>query len=458
MNLLPLLAASMCVVDLYDSPRCPGEASSGLGISASARESRFLTDHVGWQLDIMGIILEYMHDRDVDEPGGLVSRLSLVDEVHRCLPYAVTEHDVDNVLNTMSRRINIKSSLLGTSERDNQLIQKRRGGAQFSLRPLGRVVIQLSLSPEDWFTADIEALKIIKSLQHARFSEAFSYCKRIATTLQDKIFDFQAVLEEPLLEAKKKDLQRNEAQHRETLEGIDQSLPKIRSLLADETITTRIDMWIEINPEHEFYIEDMLRLIDLIDKSREILSRTINEIVESVSGQGTSLAQLPNFASAAKTFVLQQRDSTLIDQLLSLNGVATPENHTISAHDFILPIHVKKKTETKPQIVPTAEVVEQLKEIQEAFVEQYGVEFEAALRTGPVSILEIIDDLGMGTDSLKGISALIGVSIDLSSAGFEYPVAVTCDFNSREISRNTFEKAEMVDLILISEQGDEDVV
>lgn len=458
MNLLPILAASMCAVDLYDSPREPGGETPGAGVSASARQERFERGHTGWQLDIMGMILEYMHDRDVDEPGGFVSRSAIIDEIERCLPYSITEQDIDNVLNSMARRIDIRSDLQGVTERDNQLIQKRRGGAQFSLRPLGRVLIQLSISPEDWFAVDIDAQKIIKSLRHGRFGEAFNYCKRITNTLQDKIFDFQAVLEEPLLEAQKRDLKRNEAQHRETLDGIDKALPEIKKTLEKEQVQERLNVWIEINPEQEFYANDMYRLLAIIDRLRDVLSRIITAIVESISGQGSALASLPNFSMAAKQFVVEERDHKLIDHLLSLNGVATPSNKLISAREFILPAKVNETPPARPQVVPSVEIVEKIQEMQEAFRDQYGFELEAALKTGPLSIREVIEDLGLGSDSIEGLSTLLGVSMDLTSIGIEDPIVVKCDFNQRKMLLDAFHQAEMADLLLISEKGDADVL
>ena len=97
MDWIPLIAATVRLVDLHDSDRVPGDSASRFNLYRESRPG----NHDGHWLDVGLTVIEYLRERESDVAGGFVSGTEIYQALADRIP-RITPEDVSFVLSALT--------------------------------------------------------------------------------------------------------------------------------------------------------------------------------------------------------------------------------------------------------------------------------------------------------------------------------------------------------------------
>lgn len=151
MDWIPLIAATARLIDLHDSTRVRGEATSQFNLYREVRSGH--ADGI-W-LDVALTTIEYLRAREGEVMGGFVSGTELTEALREHIP-KLTIEDVKFVLSALTTPAELwYVERSGTacrplkSTKDTYLVERSRTADAFRLAPAGRTAIALAANVRD---------------------------------------------------------------------------------------------------------------------------------------------------------------------------------------------------------------------------------------------------------------------------------------------------------------------
>lgn len=421
MNLTEILRVSFHLSGLYDKQREPG-TDSPWSISFDSKKKKelaFPTNNAGWQITLLGEILEALNEYERDYPGGSPEVKFIYRKVRRKISLSISENDVVSILKTVSTTdIRICDFQNNEIAQQTALVIYSGQTNTVQLTPLGRSLIRLEETKEDWLSADLDAEKIVKNIELGRFDVALKYCRSLGIIIQDEKFNIQTLLEQPYLEKKRKEYFKIREHYLDTISKIQKAFIRTLNLLDSKDIQKSIADWIHQDDGDVFIEKKINTALDRLRKSLTILNELFNKLIEELlNDHSEKIVQIPNFTTALKNFVDQGMPLSLIDTLFSLYGKGKMYVPLGATQDVIVPL--VPKAEAKERSPETGLLKDKsqgvvVKRLIDRYREKYKKEFQGLLeKEKPFKLSDILKAHEFGTDEVINIYHFLSTSLNI---------------------------------------------
>lgn len=424
MNLTEVLRVSFHLSTLYDQQREPGGESSWKISYSSKKEKElsFPTNNAGWQVALLGEILVALSDYEWKNPGAAITTKSLYRTIRPKFKIPITESDVISVLSSVSsNEIRLCDFQKGEIAQNTALVVYSGQTKTTQLTALGRSLIRIEETKDDWLSADLDAGKIIKNIQMGRFDVALQYCRSLESMIQDEKFKVQGILEQPHLEEKKNEYSNIRDAYQNTVSSIQNAVMDTFGLMASEKVKKDISVWISQENGDPFIEKKINQSIERLRKSLDVLDSLFAKVVDELAADFSErIVPIPNFALALKYFVDQDMPLSQVDSLFSLYGKWKVNLSCGSLSDIIVPLPALTTTEEAPEVgmLKEKEKGQVLRRLIDDYRNRHKKEFQAILEKEiPFKLSHILKAQNFGTDDVANIYHFLSTSLNISTIG-----------------------------------------
>lgn len=412
MEWIPLIAASLRLVDLHDSDRAYGSPSN------FTRESR-TGNSDGVYLDIAFHVIHRLKLLDQSASQDYLPFSSILSAIKDDRP-DVAEVDVQYVLNVLRRPSELfyltsiaghESKACHSEKRETALIEKTDYADEYRLSASGRMLLSLANVARDATYLRGDAYNLLHAIEWNDFPKILTFSDGIISQLRNEILEVRSALERVgRTESIEKYLSRLD-QYRQVIEETIDIAQKAEAQLEKSEVLEAFERWQEL-ADLDITFEHLRNQINHVRQVLVIFNRLLSELVSLALQGARSAVPPPSFIDVAAHFVRSplkpENERFLLGQWGAL-GLETPFHSVLDGLGA-----VKLRTMPEPVVATifVDETVEPISVLGKArFLEKYGQDIASALKAGPLRLSEAIERGWFMVDDEMMLGDLVGMFV-----------------------------------------------
>lgn len=412
MEWIPLLAATLRLIDLHDSDRAYGSPPN------FTRETR-TGNADGIYLDIAFQLIHRLKHQDQSANQDYLPFGVILNAIKEDRP-DVAETDVQYVLNVLRRPSELFyiTSVAGlpvkvchSEKRETALIEKTDYADEYRLSSSGRRLLSLANVARDATYLRGDAYNLLHAIDFNDFPKILTFSDGIIAQLRNEILEVRSALERVgRTESIDKYLDRLD-QYRKVIEETVDIAKQAEARLEKSDTLEAFERWQEI-ADLDITFEHLRYQINHVRQVLLIFSRLLSELV-SLALQGTrSAVPAPSFIGAAEHFVRLPLAPEQEEAILAQWGATNLVTPFHSVLDGLGVVKLRTQTASLSPMTFTDETVEPVSQLGKArFLDRYGKDIAAALKTGPLRLSDAIERGWFLVDEEMMLGDLVGVFV-----------------------------------------------
>lgn len=425
MEWIPLIAASLRLVDLHDSDRAYGSPSN------FTRESR-TGNSDGVYLDIAFHVIHRLKLLDQSASQDYLPFSSILSAIKDDRP-DVAEVDVQYVLNVLRRPSELfyltsiaghESKACHSEKRETALIEKTDYADEYRLSASGRMLLSLANVARDATYLRGDAYNLLHAIEWNDFPKILTFSDGIISQLRNEILEVRSALERVgRTERIEKYLSRLD-QYRQVIEETIDIAQKAEAQLDKSEVLEAFERWQEL-ADLDITFEHLRNQINHVRQVLVIFNRLLSELVSLALQGARSAVPPPSFIDVAAHFVRlplkPENERFLLGQWGAL-GLETPFHSVLDGLGA-----VKLRTMPEPVVATifVDETVEPISVLGKArFLEKYGQDIASALKAGPLRLSEAIERGWFMVDDEMMLGDLVGMFVAPSTIPIDSSILI----------------------------------
>lgn len=416
MDWVPLIAATLRLVDLHDSDRAYGSPAN------FTREAR--TGHAdGIYLDIAFQVIHRLKLLDQCASQDYLPFSAILNAVREERPDAA-EADVQYVLNVLRRPSELfyltnimgqQAKVCHSEKRETALLEKTDYADEYRLSISGRLLLSLANAARDATYLRGDAYNLLHAIEFSDFTKILTFSDGIVAQLRNEILEVRSALERVgRTETIDKYLGRLD-QYRQVVEETIDIAQQAETRLDQKDVLDAFERWQDAT-DSDLTFDYMRHQINHVRQVLLIFNRLLSELVSLALQGERSAVPPPSFLAAAAQFIRSplalEKESFLLKQWGPML-LETPFHSTL---DGIGAIKLRTVADSVPPMSFMDETVENISELGKArFLEKHGHEIAIALRSGPLRLSDAIERGWFMVDQDMMLGDLVGVFVAPSS-------------------------------------------
>lgn len=412
MDYIPLLSATVRLLDLHDSDRGYGESP------AFTRESRpGKTD--GVYLDIAVLVIQCLKVQDETAHQEYMPFAAILRHV-RLSRLDVAADDVAYVLNVLRRPTELHylerasgslEAARHSEKRKTAIVDKTDYADEYRLSPTGRMLPVLVNAARDATYIRGDAYNLLHAVEFRDFQKVGTFADEIVGQLRNEILDILSALEKVgKTETVEKYVGRFDQYCRVINETVD-IVRKAEEELDKKTTADDFSEWLD-RSDADITFESVRAHVLRVRQVLVIFNRRVADLVHAATQDKRIAVSPPSFLDVAKSLVRSPFNETQEQHFMRQWGATTLEAPFYSVLDGLhaVPIRQGQPEATVMEFADEAvEAVSQLGKI--LFVARHGEEIAASLRKAPLRLSEALDRGWFLLDGKPSIGDLVGVFV-----------------------------------------------
>lgn len=411
MDYIPLLSATVRLLDLHDSDRGYGESP------AFTRESRpGKTD--GVYLDIAVLVIRCLKVQDETAHQEYMPFAAILRHV-RLSRLDVAADDVAYVLNVLRRptelhyleRASGLEAARHSEKRKTAIVDKTDYADEYRLSPTGRLLPVLVNAARDATYIRGDAYNLLHAVEFRDFQKVGTFADEIVGQLRNEILDILSALEKVgKTETVEKYVGRFDQYCRVINETVD-IVRKAEEELDKKTTADDFSEWLD-RSDADITFESVRAHVLRVRQVLVIFNRRVADLVHAATQDKRIAVPPPSFLDVAKSLVRSPFNETQEQHFMRQWGATTLEApfHSVLDGLHAVPIRQGQPEATVMEFADEAvEAVSQLGKV--LFVARHGEEIVASLRKAPLRLSEALDRGWFLLDGKPSIGDLVGVFV-----------------------------------------------
>lgn len=425
MEWIPLIAASLRLVDLHDSDRAYGSPSN------FTRESR-TGNSDGVYLDIAFHVIHRLKLLDQSARQDYLPFSSILSAIKDDRP-DVAEVDVQYVLNVLRRPSELfyltsiaghESKACHSEKRETALIEKTDYADEYRLSASGRMLLSLANVARDATYLRGDAYNLLHAIEWNDFPKILTFSDGIISQLRNEILEVRSALERVgRTERIEKYLSRLD-QYRQVIEETIDISQKAEAQLEKSEVLEAFERWQEL-ADLDITFEHLRNQINHVRQVLVIFNRLLSELVSLTLQGARSAVPPPSFIDVAAHFVRSplkpENERFLLGQWGAL-GLETPFHSVL---DGLGALKLRTMPEPVVATIFVDETVEPISVLGKArFLEKYGQDIASALKAGPLRLSEAIERGWFMVDDEMMLGDLVGMFVAPSTIPIDSSILI----------------------------------
>lgn len=425
MEWIPLIAASLRLVDLHDSDRAYGSPSN------FTRESR-TGNSDGVYLDIAFHVIHRLKLLDQSASQDYLPFSSILSAIKDDRP-DVAEVDVQYVLNVLRRPSELfyltsiaghESKACHSEKRETALIEKTDYADEYRLSASGRMLLSLANVARDATYLRGDAYNLLHAIEWNDFPKILTFSDGIISQLRNEILEVRSALERVgRTERIEKYLSRLD-QYRQVIEETIDISQKAEAQLEKSEVLEAFERWQEL-ADLDITFEHLRNQINHVRQVLVIFNRLLSELVSRALQGARSAVPPPSFIDVAAHFVRSplkpENERFLLGQWGAL-GLETPFHSVL---DGLGALKLRTMSEPVVATIFVDETVEPISVLGKArFLEKYGQDIASALKAGPLRLSEAIERGWFMVDDEMMLGDLVGMFVAPSTIPIDSSILI----------------------------------
>lgn len=425
MEWIPLIAASLRLVDLHDSDRAYGSPSN------FTRESR-TGNSDGVYLDIAFHVIHRLKLLDQSASQDYLPFSSILSAIKDDRP-DVAEVDVQYVLNVLRRPSELfyltsiaghESKACHSEKRETALIEKTDYADEYRLSASGRMLLSLANVARDATYLRGDAYNLLHAIEWNDFPKILTFSDGIISQLRNEILEVRSALERVgRTERIEKYLSRLD-QYRQVIEETIDISQKAEAQLEKSEVLEAFERWQEL-ADLDITFEHLRNQINHVRQVLVIFNRLLSELVSLALQGARSAVPPPSFIDVAAHFVRSplkpENERFLLGQWGAL-GLETPFHSVL---DGLGALKLRTMPEPVVATIFVDETVEPISVLGKArFLEKYGQDIASALKAGPLRLSEAIERGWFMVDDEMMLGDLVGMFVAPSTIPIDSSILI----------------------------------
>ena len=455
MDWIPLIAATVRLVDLHDSDRVPGDSASRFNLYRESRPG----NHDGHWLDVGLTVIEYLRERESDVAGGFVSGTEIYQALADRIP-GITPEDVSFVLSALTvpaeiwfvERLDTGARPVNSTKETN-LVERSRTADAYRLAASGRTAAGLAANVHDIAYIAGSAKNLLTAIKARDFVKITELSSAIIDVLRTFRLEIASRRDGGRHDEVREFFMKRGEVIREQIEEASQILLEANQFLSLPTTREDFKAWIADMDRlgkpsfgHGYAIEHLRRVAG---QTLQLL-KSFTQLVEESITSSTDAFQPISFVDLSAALASEPMDEELYLRLIRSFGPTQFKPSLPCPFDFFGIIEPERVNGDREEDTDS-EGVEGTGIRGVAFIAEHGAEIVAALCKGPLPLSDALQRGWIQLDSNGpwDISALLGTYCDPSMLGADLNIAVRLSggrqvFKSENLGHLTFNEMVMV--------------
>lgn len=416
---LPLLMATVRLQDLHDSQRASG------GDQAIPPPEERRGDSNGLWLDIGAHLLEHLHQEDGVTSNGWVEMGKWVTEIQGTYP-GVTESDVEFVVKTLSTRTSLSvrrsPDEVSTIKDETCLLEQAKWSRTLRCRLTnsGRKALQLAHAAKHILYARHDADKIVTAIKFGEFTSAFEQAVGLQQLLRGFGLDISRAMEMPGHDPLRNLLEENGQRFNDAIVCVGVAITEAHKQLR----TAAVQELIEQAPQNAQ--DDLEAAIYRLLQTSEALGRKFTGVLAAMQEERKQVVGVVRFDKIAMQMAMNPPDARKLWAAMSQLVPYMPAVTAVVPEYVAARANYRKPAESIDASLTFESVItKQQPSVLERFVAKYRGEIAAALKKGPLSLMDAAANGWIDLDGVDALPELIGVYSAPDLLGSPGQIAIT---------------------------------
>lgn len=453
MDFIPLLSATVRLVDLHDSDR---EYKASPNYTKEAR-----TGHSdGIYLDVAILIVECLRRLDDIANQEYLPFRSVFNEVRESCP-EISDDDVFYVLNVLRRptelyylnqKPDFEGAVLLSEKRKTAIVEKTDYADEYRLTTTGRMFISLANAAKDATYLRGDAYNLLHAIEANDFKNVLTFSDEIVARVRGEILDVRTALEKVgRTEAVEKYIGKFD-QYRKVIEETITIVQKSERSLENPDTLEAFGQWQKVPSNPDISFDAVCLDVSRVRQVMVVFNRAVAELVSQAVQNRGSASPPPSFIAHAIWFVQNPMSERIQNFLLQQWGAVSLETPFHSALDGLSTIKIKAKPDASRALVFDHDNIEPISKLGKLqFLDRHGLAIAEALKHGTVKLSDALDKGWFMVDEKSMLGDLIGVFVapDILQTGGVIQIQVGSTFNLHKVDAGEF----MFNELMISLKG-----
>ena len=455
MDWIPLIASTARLIDLHDSHRVAGRATSQYDLYRETRGG----NHDGLWLDVALTAIEYLRERENEVVGGFVSGTEVREALQKRIA-DLTEEDVKFVLSALTTPAEIwfvermdNGSRPINSTKETNLVERSRTADAYRLAPAGRTAAGLAANVRDIAYIAGSAKNLLTAIKARDFWKITELSAAIIDVLRTFRLEIESSREGGHRTGVQEFFKERGEIIKEQIEEAARILVEASEFLSLQSTRDEFQAWVTAMDRagkpsfgHGYAIEHLRRAAGQTLK----LLESFTQLVDESLAMDDNAFQPVSFIDLSASLAAKPLQEGLYFTLIRSFGPTLLRQPMPCPFDFFGIIEPRQATDTREEDVDS-EGMEDIGIRAIGFISEHGAAILAELRKGPLSLIEALkrEWIRLETSSISNLSELVGTYCDPSMLGDDLNIVVRFGdgrevYESDEGGRLTFDELVMV--------------
>lgn len=425
MDYIPLLSATVRLLDLHDSDRGFGESP------AFTRETR-PGKADGVYLDIAALAIQCLKVQDETAHQEYMPFAAILRHVRLSRP-DVAADDVAYVLNVLRRPTELyylerPSGSLETArhseKRKTAIVDKTDYADEYRLSPTGRMIPVLMNAARDATYIRGDAHNLLHAVEFRDFQKVGTFSDEIVGQLRNEILDILSALEKVgKTETVEKYVGRFDQYCRVINETID-IVRKAEEELEKKSTADDFSAWLE-RSDADITFESMRAHLLRVRQVLIIFNRRVSELVQAATQNKRIAVPPPSFLDVARDLVLTPFNEIQETHFMRQWGATTLEAPLHSVLDGWHAVPIRQQPPEANALEFSDETVELVSQLGKVlFIARHGEEIVTSLKQAPLRLSEAIERGWFMLDGKPSVGDLVGVFVAPDTLPINEPLEI----------------------------------
>ncbi|WP_312207539.1 hypothetical protein [Pseudomonas kuykendallii] len=425
MDYIPLLSATVRLLDLHDSDRGYGESPS------FTRESRpGKTD--GVYLDIAALVIQCLKVQDETAHQEYMPFAAIFRHVSLSIPGVATS-DVAYVLNVLRRPTELYyleraagalEAARHSEKRKTAIVDKTDYADEYRLSPTGRMLPVLVNAARDATYIRGDAYNLLHAVEFRDFQKVGTFADEIVSQLRNEILDILSALEKVgKTETAEKYVGRFDQYCRVINETID-IVRKAEEEVDKKSTADDFSEWLE-RSDADITFESVRAHLLRVRQVLIIFNRRVSELVQAAAQNKRIAVPPPSFLDVARELVRAPFSEVQEAHFMRQWGATTLEAPFHSVLDGWHAVPIRQGQPEAKAMEFSDETVESVSQLGKVlFIARYGEEIATFLKKSPLRLSEAIDRGWFLLDGKPSVGDLVGVFVAPDTLPIKEPLEI----------------------------------
>ncbi len=406
-ELMQWLLGAFRLVDLHDTARTPNTSQLSVPLERPGGEFKGLWLDVGIQL------LQYLTEKELEQPGNYVSIDPFMDDLAIRHPN-LTSEDILFVVRQLSRPTQVwcrpgerfEEGGVCFSTKDTCLIDRTRTGELLRLTKRGQQVMQVAQMANEWLYSGNVAEGILKAVKWGDFGKAVSLCRQMVRNIISEAEQLNEAVEQPGLAKLRSFYLETRDQYHETISEAQIVLSAAKDLLQTSETRDRFKKYsLKQGPNQVIWMDLELGLKELT-QALEAFLRQFSDCISEMQRRDTGLVKSIDFAELAKKIATEPMGGEQIDYAIKLLIPEPPQTFAPAPYDLKEMIVLQNRG-AKSERITLPPPDPDSHEIFERFLDRNSSQIIEMLNNGPLGISDICEQGLLPQNSIKIVENII---------------------------------------------------